>query len=64
MRGGARRDRRPERSGWDTQRFPHRPDGMTYDEIAEQMGVSKEAVMQIEYRAILKLRRWCVREQP
>lgn len=35
------------------------PDGVTYEEIGEQLGVSHTRVQQIEKRAIRKCRRWC-----
>ena len=58
-RGGPRRYHRPERAEWETQRHPHEPDGMTYEQIARVLGVSRQAVQQIEYRALVKLRRMC-----
>ena len=58
MRNGQNVPARERPQGWDLVDMPHRPDGMTYTECAEALGVSVARVQQIEYRALCKLRRW------
>lgn len=43
---------------------PHAPDGMTYEEIAVELGVSRGTVMNIERSALRKLRILCRVERP
>ena len=56
-RPGEVRPRAPGREGWDSSRYPHRPDGMSQEEVATALGVSIQRVQQIEAAALAKLRR-------
>ena len=38
-----------------------RSDGLTLEQIAAKLGVSKERARQLEFRAIRKCREWCQR---
>ena len=48
--------RREKPEGWDRVDMPHAPDGMTVEEVAVEMGLSRGRILQIEYRALEKLR--------
>lgn len=38
-----------------------RTDGMTLEAIAQEFGVTRERIRQIEFAALRKCRRWCAR---
>ena len=47
---------RDKQEDWDSSRYPHRPDGMSQEEVATALGMSIQRVQQIEAAALAKLR--------